>query len=221
MKYLEWDAIYCRIIDDFGYSRQEDEYAAKVLAGLVKDKRICGPDCLGRVVKEEVTVYGFGPNLEREMDKVEPTGTIISADGATAELLKRGLIPDLIVTDLDGHIDALLAANSGGAVAVIHAHGDNVQRMKEYIPFFSGRVTPTTQAKPFDRVYNFGGFTDGDRAVMLARHFGARRIMLIGFDFSSVRKQRGKDTRTKMRKLEWAHRLIYDLNPPKVSISTP
>lgn len=221
MKYGDWEAIYCRILDDFGYSRKEDEYSARVLATLVGDKRVCGPDCLEEIIGRNVTIYGFGPNLENEMDEVKPSGTIISADGATTELVRRAIIPDIVTTDLDGDIDAQIVANIKGAVAVIHAHGDNVNRIKEFVPFFPGRITPTTQAKPFDKVYNFGGFTDGDRAVLLARHFGATRIMLIGFDFADVRKQKGKDARVKEKKLNWAHKLIYDLNPAKVSLSTP
>ena len=221
MKYPDWEAIYCRILDDFGYSRKDDEYSARVLATLVGGRRVCGPDCLGEIIGRTVTVYGFGPNLEKEMDEVEPSGTIMSADGATAELVKRGIIPDIVTTDLDGGIDAQIIANGKGAVAVIHAHGDNVERVKEYVPFFPGKITPTTQSRPFDQVYNFGGFTDGDRAVMLARHFGATRILLIGFDFASARTQRGKDAAVKAKKLKWARKLIYDLNPPKVLLSTP
>jgi uncharacterized Rossmann fold enzyme len=221
VKYPDWEVIYCKILDDFGYSRKEDEYSARVLATLLGGKRICGPDCLQEIVGRDVTIYGFGPNLEKEMDDVKPSGTIISADGATAELVKRGIIPDIVTTDLDGDIEAQIVANSRGAVAVIHAHGDNLQRLKEYVPFFSGRITPTTQSKPFDRIYNFGGFTDGDRAVMIARHFGATRILLIGFDFTFARMQRGKDAVIKAKKLRWAHRLIYDLNPSRVLLSTP
>jgi uncharacterized Rossmann fold enzyme len=221
VKYPDWEAIYCRILDDFGYSRTEDEYSARVLATLVSGRRVCGPECLNEIIGRTVTVYGFGPNLEKEMDEVEPSGTIVSADGATTELIKRGIIPDIVATDLDGDIDAQIAANIKGAVAVIHAHGDNLNRIKEFVPFFPGRITPTTQSKPFDRVYNFGGFTDGDRAVMLARHFGANRIFLIGFDFTTARTQTGKNAIVKAKKLEWARKLIYDMNPPRVALSTP
>jgi uncharacterized Rossmann fold enzyme len=192
-----------------------------VLHTIVGDMRICGPACLDKIIERDVTVYGFGPNLEQEMEEVTPIGTIISADGATGELVKKGIFPDIFTTDLDGNVEAQILANGKGAVAVIHAHGDNIQRLKDYVPFFPGKITPTTQAKPFDKVYNFGGFTDGDRAVMMARHFGATRILLIGFDFINARKQRDKDMGVKRRKLEWAHRLIYELNPANVMLSTP
>ena len=192
-----------------------------MLYTIVGNKRICGPDCLDKIIERDVTVYGFGPNLEQEIEEVTPIGTIISADGATGELVKKGIFPDIFTTDLDGNVEAQILANGKGAVAVIHAHGDNIQRLKDCVPFFPGRITPTTQAKPFDKIYNFGGFTDGDRAVMIARHFGATRILLVGFDFVNARMQRNKDMDVKRRKLEWAHRLIYELNPPKVMLSTP
>jgi len=41
----------------------------------------------------------------------------------------------------------------------------------------------TTQLKPFGKLHNFGGFTDGDRAVCLAEHFKAGLIILAGMDF--------------------------------------
>jgi len=221
LEYRDWDPIYYQILEEFRFSRQDDELSARILASMVEGKKVCGPECLDRMMHTTVTVYGYGPNLEKEMEAVKPLGTIISADGATSELMKRGIVPDIIVTDLDGEVCTQVRANSWGAVAVIHAHGDNVMRLKEYVPFFQGWITPTTQSRPFNRVYNFGGFTDGDRAVMLARHFGASRILLVGFDFDEVRSQRGKDSRTKARKLDWARRMIFDLNPPGVSLLTP
>ncbi|MBI0581525.1 MAG: hypothetical protein JET69_00735, partial [Methanomassiliicoccales archaeon] len=96
---------------------------------------------------------------------------------------------------------------------------DNIPALERYVPWFTGPLTPTTQGRPFDGVYNFGGFTDGDRAVMLARHFGARMIRLAGFDFDDPRPKAGKDPEVKRRKLREARRLIWDLNPGDVVLS--
>ena len=41
----------------------------------------------------------------------------------------------------------------------------------------------TTQTNPFNKIQNFGGFTDGDRGVFLASHFDAKKIILFGMDF--------------------------------------
>jgi len=46
----------------------------------------------------------------------------------------------------------------------------------------SARKVPNLRANP--RIaFVIGGLTDGDRAVFLADHFGASRIVLAGFDF--------------------------------------
>jgi hypothetical protein len=67
----------------------------------------------------------------------------------------------------------------------------------------------TTQSRPFGRLHNFGGFTDGDRAVLMARHLGAP-TRLLGFDFDTPRLKEGRDVEVKKRKLAWARRLICD-----------
>ena len=61
----------------------------------------------------------------------------------------------------------------------------------------------TTQSNPFDKIQNFGGFTDGDRGVFLASHFGAKKIILFGMDFG---KRIGKYSNTK--KLERKMKLM-------------
>jgi len=210
--------VYNRILADFGFSSEKDELARDRLAHLIQDKMICDPDCLDIRIEETVTVCGHGPNLEKDLEENELIGTIISADGATAVLFERGIIPHLITTDLDGDIESQVICNELGAVAIIHAHGDNIERLGEGVPMFNGLITPTTQCEPIGRVYNFGGFTDGDRAVMLGRHFMARRIKLLGFDFERPRETGGKDSVIKKRKLEWARRLIYEMNPPGIEL---
>lgn len=221
MDFHEWEPVYCKILEEFKFSRRDDELSARLLNTMVEGKRICKPECLEKIVHHRVTVYGYGPNLENELENIRPIGTLISADGATSILMKKGIIPDIIVTDLDGDIKSQIEANLYGSIAVIHAHGDNIERIREALPFFEGWITPTTQSEPFGNVYNFGGFTDGDRAVVLARHFGASQIYLVGFDFNSVREQRGKDSRIKVEKLKWARRIIFELNPPTVSLLIP
>ena len=83
---------------------------------------------------------------------------------------------------------------------------------------FEGPVVLTTQSVPGDIVYNYGGFTDGDRAVCFARHFGCRRILLPGFDYSSPMPKEGSDPAVKLRKLRWAKRIIEEMNPPGVTL---
>ena len=127
---------------------------------------------------------------------------VIGADGATTRLLAAGVLPDVIVTDLDGFLPDILAANESGSAVVVHAHGDNMAALKEYVPRLR-RVLGTTQAEPVEGIYNFGGFSDGDRCVFLARNFGASKIKIIGFDYDDPNV-----TPVKMMKLKWARRLV-------------
>jgi uncharacterized Rossmann fold enzyme len=104
---------------------------------------------------------------------------------------------------------------------VVLGHSDNLGKILDVVPRLVGPIVPTTQVRPHGHLSNFGGFTDGDRAVELARHLGARKVNLLGFDFRNPNPQGGKDLDRKLRKLAWAKRLIYDLNPPGVVLWTP
>jgi uncharacterized Rossmann fold enzyme len=219
MDYREWEPHYLRIVKEFGYSSENDERSARTLERWCQGKLVCRPDCLGHLIGMEVTILGDGPDLERALLRQDILGTLITADGATSKAMHLlGRVPDIIVTDLDGDVPDQLAASAQGAVTVILAHGDNLLNIERYVRWFSGPLTPTTQAKPFEGVYNFGGFTDGDRAVMLARHFGATRIHLLGFDMNVPRSKGGRDPSIKRRKLAVASELIWDLNPTGVEI---
>jgi len=209
MDFHEWEPIYESIIKDFGYNREKDEEAARLLHSIA-GKRAAEANILeSRIKLRKVTICGDSERLENEFVKIlsENRDVVIAADEATSVVMKYTL-PDIIVTDLDGNVEKQIKANEMGSIAVIHAHGDNLRAIKKYAPLFKGRIVLTTQSEPFDNVYNFGGFTDGDRAFFMAKHFGAAKISLFGFDFKNPRKKEGKDIEIKRRKLRWAKRLI-------------
>jgi uncharacterized Rossmann fold enzyme len=135
-------------------------------------------------------------------------GTVLSVGTGTGLLLHEGIVPDFVVTDLDGDVQTDLEANEKGAVLVLHAHGDNITAIRRFVPTVTGRVVLTTQSTPFGDVHDFGGFTDGDRAVLMAAHFGARNLRLIGFDLSHPRPKAGTSPEIKAKKLRWAGSLI-------------
>jgi hypothetical protein len=137
-------------------------------------------------------------------------GILIAADEAASVAMQAGVGPDIIVTDLDGDVKDQVKANVKGAIVVIHAHGDNIPAIRRWAPLFRSRVMATTQSRPFSRVYDFGGFTDGDRAAFLAKHFGASKIHLIGFDFDHP-SPKDENPEVKLRKLAWAKKLISSL----------
>ncbi|MDT7875254.1 MAG: 6-hydroxymethylpterin diphosphokinase MptE-like protein [Sulfolobaceae archaeon] len=123
-----------------------------------------------------MAVVGAGPNLEnvKEID----ADTIISADGATNYLVQIGIEPDIIVTDLDG-----ITRFPKNSIYVVLAHGDNIHLLPKVKEM--RRVIGTCQVMPFGKLKLFGGFTDGDRGVVLAKYFNADKITLEGMDFDS------------------------------------
>lgn len=183
MIFEEWEPHYKKILDFFGFDPEGDSEAAVFASTLVSrdDVRLLEELCRGRTV----TVCGNAPCLKDEIDLIE--GTVIAADAAADLLFKKGIRPDVIFTDLDGCEETFIGMNSLGTLVVVHAHGDNIPLLKRWIPLFEGPLVLTTQGKPFDGVYNFGGFTDGDRAVFAADELGASRINIIGFDLDDPR----------------------------------
>jgi len=219
MIYKNWEPFYIKILDDFNFSIENDEKSAKILDKILQKQDI---NLLKKLLcNKDVVVFGAGPSLEQSIivhkKKIENM-VKISADGATSALLKNNVVSDIIVTDLDGKISDQINSNKNDSISVIHAHGDNIENIKKYVPQFKGIIFGTTQTnpQPFDNLYNFGGFTDGDRAVFLADHFQAKKIYLIGFDFNAEIGRysftNDKNKNQKLKKLKWCKYLLEELN---------
>ncbi|KAF5422681.1 MAG: hypothetical protein C5S41_08945 [Candidatus Methanomarinus sp.] len=205
MKFNEWEPLYREIINDMGYDPDQDALSARILSEMLFEiKRSASLKTLFELIKDnDVLVCGNAPCLGEDLLKIEPSEyCIIAADGATAVLVNAGIVPHIIVTDLDGDIEAQIEANSQGAVMVVHAHGDNIPAINSVVSQL-GNIIGSTQAQPLENVFNFGGFTDGDRCVFLAKEFQASGIMMIGFDFNDP-----DVTDVKKKKLKWAKKLI-------------
>lgn len=204
-----WLPVYEHILRDFGFERDADERAARLLCTLVSEANNRAPiERLKELIEKRRTlVCGKAPRLASDLKRAKEGGVLdgsvlIAADGATSVLLSLKMVPHIIVSDLDGNMCDIIAASKMGSLVVVHAHGDNIPLLSEYVPRLKS-VIPTTQSMPFDEVYNFGGFTDGDRCVFLAGAFGASKVVLLGFDFYDASKGP-----IKRKKLMWARRLI-------------
>ena len=217
MRWGDWKPFYLRIVREMGYSIEEDRKSAELLRSLLLegDEYILREE-LETVMGRKAYVFGAGPSLENALEEFDfSDGTLIAADGATSALLEAGLVPDIIVTDLDGRIPDIKIANNRGAFLVVHAHGDNKDKLVSYVPLLS-RILGTTQAEPLDIIYNFGGFTDGDRAAFLAEELGAREIAMVGFDFGETvgrwskpgLREHSPVWETKRKKFEFAKELL-------------
>ena len=184
MRWEVWKPWYERIVEELRLDRDEDVLAARLIDEILPKPRIGD---LARIIeKRECIVFGSGPSLDVDLEKLEKAGyldkVLISADGATSAVMHYRN-PDVIVTDLDGRVEDQLMAWERGAWMVVHAHGDNIEAVLRVVPKMSERVIGSTQVKPFGKLFNFGGFTDGDRGAFLAHELGASKIYLAGMDF--------------------------------------
>lgn len=197
-----------------GLDRGEDEKARDVLDSLVGafDESV-----LSSLIKSErVLVFGCGPSLMKDFGGMrERFGeyVLVSVDGSVKLFRQEGVVPDIHVTDLDGDIPSTLWANEEGAVTIVHAHGDNIGKVNAVVPKLSGKVFGTTQVEPTDKIRNFGGFTDGDRAVYLVEHFKPTEIILAGMDFGGkIGEYSGEyDPVKKKKKLGIGKKLLEEL----------
>jgi len=184
----DWQPWYNKILETFGYDQYEDQRAADLLSVLLEGRAGNVAELRELIENRPVLVFGAGPSLEEDLKQVMKEGLLqkavtVVADGATTAFVQiSGLTPNVIVTDLDGVICDIVDAQNKGAIVVIHAHGDNIDKLKKYVPTFS-KTVGSTQTHPRFNVYNFLGFTDGDRAVFLAAGMGAKLIALAGMDF--------------------------------------
>ncbi|MFA5772163.1 MAG: 6-hydroxymethylpterin diphosphokinase MptE-like protein [Thermoplasmata archaeon] len=217
MNYDAWEKYYLEILSDFKFDRIMDEQASQLLSEKLRGMNTISPGDLEKIIMgKHAFIFGGGDLLFQGIETfMEFTRrgaeeiVTISADGVTTHLIKNNILPDIIVTDLDGKIEDQVTANEKGSVVVVHAHGDNASNIKKWVSRFNGKLVGTTQARPLANIFNFGGFTDGDRCVFLAEHFGAKKITLVGFDYSRVGKTSNKkSTETKLKKLMWAKKLI-------------
>lgn len=185
MKPEDWEPCYLRILAYFGFSREDDERSAQILSELLPRD---GIDLLRSSIKGKTCVVcGNAPSLPLDLKTADLTGkTVIAADAAARVLFLRGIRPDIIFSDIDGMDEDFLTMNDAGAILVLHAHGDNIPLVRSWVPQVRGPVVGTTQSTPLANVYNFGGFSDGDRCVFAAHELGASSVELIGFDLDDT-----------------------------------
>lgn len=180
MDFATWEPIYERILEDFGFDRTGDEKAAFFLSYMLTEENTISLSELKAIISgNPVLVCGNAPGLRNDLSEINFSAfTVIAADGAAAVLMDMGIVPEVICTDLDGNseadIEKEILACEKGSIVLIHAHGDNIDKLEKYVPRFK-RFIATTQAGPFNEVYNFGGFSDGDRCFFVAREFGAQK----------------------------------------------
>ena len=206
-----WNTRYLKILKEFNYDKKQDLDSATILDSILKES-----DSLQKLRKviegRPVFVIGAGPSLPAAIPFLKKFNKItkIVADSALKPLIENRIKPEVVITDLDGDETALRKISKTNTIFVVHAHGDNISRL-QLVENFKNCVG-TTQTKPIGKIKNFGGFTDGDRAVFLASYFDAKKIILFGMDFGNkigkLSNTKYSDRKIKLKKLEEAKSLL-------------
>jgi uncharacterized Rossmann fold enzyme len=207
----EWNSRYNEILKEFNYNKREDTDSAELLDSMLGEENHI-EKIHGLIKNQNVFVIGAGPSLSYAipvLQNFKKTLKIV-ADSAVKPLIDNGIKPNIVVTDLDGDETTFRRIGKSKTIFVVHAHGDNIPKLN-LIENFKNCIG-TTQTRPFGKIQNFGGFTDGDRAVFLASYFNAKKIILFGMDFG---KRIGKFSNTKpseriikLKKLKKARTLL-------------
>jgi len=196
-------AIQNEIREYFDWKEEQDLVSALELSNSLDSHPM--PD-LSIVFGEEIVVVGAAA----EPEQIPNEGLLIVADGSIGAISDLSRVV-LVVSDADGIPYIEQAANAGIPIA-LHAHGDNMDEWKsalkrwpENLPIIATHQTTAN----LSGIFNPGGFTDGDRAVCIAKSLGAKKITLIGFSTHEIGRWSGiTNTEKKLEKLVWMERVL-------------
>jgi uncharacterized Rossmann fold enzyme len=233
MNWSEWNKSYHQIMDKLGFDTEADTRSVQLLETYLtkfpSNKKNETLLKLKKIQNTPVIIVGAGPSLKKDFlicfrspysSKILSNCQIISVDGATTLFKQENLVPSIVVTDLDGDLASISWAIQNGALALIHAHGDNQQQINLFFHkyqniIYKNNVWGTAQCEPGEFLFNFGGFTDGDRAIFITFHFQSPIVGLIGFDFgthigeySTLNSLVNKEKEKKLKKFEVALDLL-------------
>ena len=210
-----WKKRYFSILKELNYSEKKDKESALILDSILK--KTDNIEKIRKLIQDRtVLVIGSGPSLSIAIPKLKKLkkSIKIAADSSLKLLVDNEIIPDIIVTDLDGDADTIKKISKTKSIFVIHAHGDNIEKLPMVKKIKN--CVGTTQTNPFNKIQNFGGFTDGDRGVFLANYFDAKKIILFGMDFGNqigkFSNTKRSDRNIKLKKLEIGRDLLIWLS---------
>jgi len=133
----------------------------------------------------------IGPELSRVesyQSILSENNVLIGVDGASfAFFLNTGKMPDIVVSDLDGPLKMYSIIREMDKYIAIHPHGDNIYRLAHLNSLLQyTKTVVTTQTEDHSCIKNIGGFTDGDRAILLALTLGFDKISVCCFSRKPV-----------------------------------
>lgn len=229
MDWLTWKPLYHEVATDLGLSISNDYTTAEKYKTIIEQRFKDGCSSLLSQIafkkKSKAWIFGAGPSLEQDFKTFQEyysstEDLIVGVDGACLFLREKEYYPDIIFSDGDGSLEAILDCVQRGSTLVLHAHGDNFSIIQNFLnkiqnyPFI-----PTVQTEPsVPYLYNFGGFTDGDRAISaILEWFNQITVLLVGFTFGSLQgryskphklKNHAKASEFKLKKLAFAKKFI-------------
>ena len=126
-----WEKRYFSILKELNYSEKKDKESAVILDSILK-KTDTNEKIREIIQGKTVFVIGSGPSLSIAIPKLKKLkkSIKIAADSSLKLLLDNEIIPDIIVTDLDGDENAIKKISKTKSIFVIHAHGDNIEKLQ-------------------------------------------------------------------------------------------
>jgi len=141
-----WLDEYAWIRDFLGIEESEDRRALGILQTYFAHKPCLLPDLRKRFSGRVAIVIGTSESVLADLERLhhlrhlwEGKAFLVAADTATPLLLSRGMVPDIVVTDLDGPVEALVEALRAGSYIFVHGHGDNIRSLREVLPLLGER----------------------------------------------------------------------------------
>lgn len=192
--FADWWHLYLEIARALDIDPRTDYIATSIAYSMVRSTTPILHTLERMLMGRTAIIFGAGPSIEKHIDYIDRVSGVdgcilISADGATKALIERGFLPHIIVSDLDGDLDAIKCSLAKGSKMVVHIHGDNIDAFASFIKdvgrWYRGFIV-STQVEPIYPIINFGGFTDGDRALALALALRAGKVVLAGMDFGNI-----------------------------------
>ena len=98
----------------------------------------------------------------------------------------------------------------------MHHRHYNISRVSLYSNQINPECITTTYPSSFTSCW--GGFTDGDRSVMMCLKLGCKSVKLVGFNFEKVGIFTGEYSPRKLEKLQWAKKIIKECQQRSSSI---
>ncbi|MEM1969172.1 MAG: hypothetical protein QXE99_06105 [Acidilobaceae archaeon] len=227
---LEWLSSYCKSLEDLGLkaSRLINLYYnivepvlgyprhRETIASLIGPS-MCYNECLTlaslRSTIEDNIICIIGPS-QQKID-LSDCNIIAAPEGGFPIVLSTGFKPLYITGDLDLELKSLHIMISTIDKLIVHLHGDNIERVSILKQLLSSKnsIVYTSQVETIGCTIPLGGFTDGDRAILIAMLMNAREVKVKGYDFTRpVYHHKGLtlDTSEKIIKLKLAESIIIE-----------